>query len=428
MPTIRKGQMNLTNEEYEKLLLGAILIDNHIIEEYPIDAALFDTVKAGEIFRIVLLVIASGAQANIIEVSMRLPADRAYIASLTDNPSAANVGYYIEQLRELSRRRAIVKMARDAMDMVRDYENSSGDIIQECDKMLLDISMDRKAGYKHVSECLGPALDNILEAFNRKGAIGGIDTGFPELNEKTNGWQPQTLDVIGARPGSGKTSIALNMTAAAIRAGHAVGFFSAEMSAPAIIKRMLSDWGNVEYARLNSGLVSNTDLQRVEEAIAKIAKEKLFINDRANISLGEVVSESRRMRSKESVEIIFIDYLSLIANVKGNIPRHEQVAEISRTLKGLARELNIPIVVLSQLTREAQGERPKLSQLRDSGAVEQDADIVALLWNKGYTDDTKQLLNVIFIVEKNRNGSTGDIPMVFRPSRMHFREEGGQGV
>jgi replicative DNA helicase len=212
------------------------------------------------------------------------------------------------------------------------------------------------------------------------------------------------------------------MSTAALRAGNAVGFFSAEMDAKSILKRMISDWGSVDFKRLQSGVMGKGDFASIEEAFRQIVDSRLFINDRPCISLYDLVSSARQMRRKEAIGVLFIDYLSLVTNERRDIPRHEQVAEISRTLKGLARELDIPIVVLSQLTREAQGERPKLSQLRDSGAVEQDADMVILLHALGFTDESRTELKINLIVEKNRNGATGEISMVFKPQVMRFGE------
>lgn len=414
--------MNLISEEYERALLGAILMDSRVLEEYPLSADFFGGSVARKVFETVQALQASGAVPNLVEVARRMPDGAAYIATLTDTITAANVGFYVAELTELYRKRGIVKLARDMTDMVRDFENNSGDILTAVDKALVDIAMNREAGYKPVTAYIEGTIADVMAAYNAKGALSGIDTGFPELNQKTNGWQKQTLNIIGARPGAGKTSIALNMASSAMRTGKCVGFFSAEMSASSLVKRMVSDWGSVEYARLNSGFLCAQDLQRMEEAFQRIAERNLFLNDTPNVKLPALIADSRRMRRKERVDIIFIDYLSLVANERKDIPRHEQVAEISRTLKGLSRELDIPIVVLSQLTREAQGERPKLSQLRDSGAVEQDADTVALLWNRGYSDDTHSAVNVTFILEKNRNGATGDIPMIFKPSRMNFKQ------
>lgn len=414
---------SMQNDEYERALLGQILMDNAVREEYQIDRAIFSVPLNARVYECIEKAMASGAVANIAELARMMPEEAAFIARLTSYPSAANAGYHVAELRELSRRRAIMRMAREASEMTRDYQNKSDDIIAACDRILLEISMNKGGGYRHVSACMDDALAMILKAHELKGKLSGVPTGFDMLDRWTCGWQPGTLNIIGARPGAGKTSIALNMASAALRAGYPVGFFSAEMNAASIIKRMVSDWGLVNFGTLNSGFFSEMDLPKIEKACIDIAATRLYVNDTPNIKLGALIEDARRMKRKEGAGILFVDYLSLVDNKRSDIPRHEQVAEISRTLKCLSRELEIPIIALSQLTREAQGERPKLSQLRDSGGVEQDADMVILLWNKGWTDERHEELDIVFIVEKNRNGQTGDVDMIFKPSRMRFAEK-----
>jgi replicative DNA helicase len=238
----------------------------------------------------------------------------------------------------------------------------------------------------------------------------------------TNGWQNQDYIVIGARPSTGKTAGMLNSATAALRAGKKVGIFSAEMNTRSILLRMVSDWGNIDSKKLRSGFMGSTDALQVGETAQQIGKTGLFINDTPNISFQALVSDARRMVRKEKVEIIFIDYMGLIVNEKNNLKRHEQVSEISRNLKGLARELNIPIVVLSQLTRESHGSKPTIADLRESGSIEQDADLIILLQDLGYTDDSETCKKIKWIVGKQRNGQTGDISMIFKGAYMRMKE------
>jgi replicative DNA helicase len=416
---------NLSNPEYERALLGAILLDNRVLEEHPISAALFSSDFCLEVFRWIEKTIARGAVANIMEIGLMMPQDAAEVANLTDIGTTANSGFHFKQLSETARKRGIAKLARDMGEMAYDENLDADALFAYCDKALLEVSDIRGIGYMPMIDFMRATTKEIGKAIESKGALLGVPTGFSKLDDKTNGWQRQNLIVIGARPGAGKTSIALNMASAALRADVPVGFFSAEMSGPAIIKRMIADWAQVEYKRVQSGLMGTRDIEAITEACERLAVQHLFINDAAGIGLAGLVSDARKMRRRENIGILFIDYLSLISNQQKNVPRHEQVAEISRSLKGLARELDIPVVVLSQLTREAQGERPKLSQLRDSGAVEQDADMVILLFNRGFVDETKSQVKIDLIVEKNRNGATGDISMLFRPGVMRFAELDG---
>ena len=413
--------MNLTNHEYEASLLGCILIDNRVLEEMPIAASFFDLAHHAEIFKMVLAIRAESGEANIVTVSARLPAAASRIAGLTNIGSAANAKFYADTLREFASRRGLMKIAREVAERSTDSDDVDG-IFAYIDRSLLEVAGMTEGGYKIVADYMPGVIDDLRKAFDRKGALSGITTGFPELDEKTCGWQPETMVVIGARPGAGKTSIALNMATTAIKHNYKAGFFSAEMSAHSIILRIIADWGTMDHRRMRNGVLGRADYDKILMAASEIATANLFLNDRPSISLRDLVSESRKMRRREGVDIIFVDYLSLVSNERRDVPRHEQVAEISKTLKALARELQIPIIVLSQLTREAQGERPKLSQLRDSGAVEQDADMVILLHHLGFTDDTKTMVKINLIVEKNRSGATGDLPLLFQPLYMRMRE------
>ena len=415
------GREVTANPAYEKALLGAVLFDNRVMEEYKITSGFFTEQINVEIWREIDRARLRGAQADILEISLMLPDKVAYIANLTDCVTHGNTKVYYDELKELVKRRGFVTVLDMLSAMIRDGRDSQ-DMIEYVERTLTEISADDETGYKHVSACIGGLIEDLQEAARRKGALSGIDTGFPLLNAKNNGWQNQALTIVGARPGAGKTSIALNMTSAALRSGKAVGFFSAEMDAKSIVKRMVADWSKVRYSQLNSGLYASGDMNKIQESCEEIAGSNLFINDRPAIRISDLVSEARRMQRRDNVSVIFIDYLSLVKNDRRDLPRHEQVAEISKTLKQLARELNIPVIVLSQLTREAQGERPKLSQLRDSGAVEEDADMVILLWNQGWVDETSGRLKITLIVEKNRNGPVGDIDMDFEPDLMRFRE------
>lgn len=418
----RGRAVNLTNHEYERCLLGCILLDNRLLDDFRVTPVLFDNDKAREVFREIGKTRAAGHEANIVTIGATMPNDAAFVATLTNVPSAANARFYYDTLAELAKLRGVVAMAREATEQALSG-TKSGDVFEMLDRRMAEIESVREAGYQHVANRMAETIHEIQRAYESKGALLGVPTGFPGLDTLTNGWQRQMMVVIGARPGSGKTSIALNMATAALRDGRGVGFFSAEMSAASIIKRMIADWGTVSHSQLQAGLLSRRDYAGIEAAATAIAESKLFVNDQASIRLQDLVSDARRMRRKEGIDIVFVDYLSLVSNERRDVPRHEQVAEISKAMKGLARELDIPVVVLSQLTREAQGERPKLSQLRDSGAVEQDADMVILLHNLGYDGDTQERVKINLIVEKNRSGATGTIPMLFRPLLMRFGEE-----
>ena len=413
--------MKLDNPEFENALLGCIMLDNRVLDEYAINGALFNNVLSKRIWSQIESARSMGATADIREIALRIPEHAAQIASLTDVPSASNVKYYYDELVELARRRGLFKLARDVSSLAHEAE-SSNEIFSEIDRRLAEIAGTKDAGYKQVSSYIPAVLSDIEYANKNQGKLSGIDTGFAELNNKTNGWQRQDLIIIGARPSRGKTALALNCSSAALRSGNKVGFFSVEMSANSIIKRMISDYACVKFTNIRNGFLSNSDIASIADACSRLASQSLFINDTPSIKLSDLVSDARRMKRNESIDIMFVDYMSIIDNKQTKIPRHEQVAEICATLKGLARELDIPIVSLSQLTRETEGTRPTMANLRDSGALEQDADLIGLLHRVGYTDETRSEAQIDFLLEKNRNGATGDIHMVFKPSYMRFKE------
>lgn len=407
--------------EYEQALLGSILFDNRILDEYEIQPQLFANGFGKQVLHWITQARARGAVADIREVALMMPDQALQVSQLTDAANMANVKVYVNDLKECARLRGMMALSRRIGAMVAD-ELPYSEITDYIDKAMMGIDGMRESGYSHVSAHIPDLISHAHKTWENRGQLSGVPTGFPKLDDMTNGWQAQDYIVIGARPSTGKTAGMLNSAAAALRAGKKVGIFSAEMNTRSILLRMVSDWGNIDSKNLRSGFFSNADLQRLSEASQEIAKTGLYINDTPNIPFSVLVSDARRMRRKEGVDIIFIDYMGLITNEKNNLKRHEQVSEISRNLKGLAREIDIPIVALSQLTRDAHGSKPTIADLRESGSIEQDADLIILLQDMGYTDDTETLKKIKWIVGKQRNGQTGEISMIFKGSYMRMRE------
>jgi replicative DNA helicase len=235
------------------------------------------------------------------------------------------------------------------------------------------------------------------------------------------GMQKQDYIIIGARPSQGKTALALTMINAACKAGKSVGFFSAEMGILSILRRLASLEGSIEADKMRSGWFTPTDFASLRNVCDYLNEAKLYINETPNISLRALVSEAQKMKRNENIDIIFLDYISLVKN-NSSKPRHEQIAEISVEMKGLARSLDIPIVVLSQLRREAQGQKPQLNDLRESGQIEQDADLVCLLHNEGIHNGNPDILKYQLLVEKARNYATKTIDMLFYKKYTRFIE------
>jgi replicative DNA helicase len=417
--------MELTNPATERALLGCILFDNRILDELRVTDDLFSDALNLEIWREIIKARARGSVANASEIYLRLPNKGQYIAQLIENEWFPNSKQYFEDLVELSKQRAFFDMAKGIANRVKDGEYSAS-LAEYCEQSLTAMSENAESGYKHVSAIIPRVITEIEKAHNLKGQLSGIPTGFDKLDQMTNGWQPEYY-VIGARPATGKTSIALNFASTAISSKNVTtglpfkaGFFSAEMSDTSLVKREIADKSSVDHSRIRSGYFASTDLDAIHEAMGDLADKGLFICDTPNINKTALISEARKMRRKEKVDIIFIDYIGLVQNENRDIPRHEQIAEISRAMKGLARELKIPIVVLSQVTRDAEGKRPTMANIRESGDIEQSADGIAFLWDNGeYSQDIEK---ITLIVAKQRSGPIGDIPMLFYKSKMRFRQ------
>lgn len=407
--------------EYERSILGSILVDNRVIEEYDIQDSFFTTDYTRRVWDWIKKTKARGAVANIMEIALGMPDKAAEVATLTDYASMANVGVYIKDLSERSRVQAVMSMMRHVGNMKSDGATYA-EMRDYIDKSMVHIDGLQDVGYKHIRDAVPETIRVLEEIYRNKGKMTGIPTGFQSLDDKTNGWQNQDYIVIGARPSVGKTAGMLNCASSALRHGFKVGIFSAEMNTRSLLTRMISDWGNIESNKLRNGFMAPSDLASLSDVCKNIAETGLYINDTPNISLQALISDARKMKWKEHVDIIFIDYMGLICNEKPNMKRYEQVSEISRNMKGLARELDIPIVVLSQLNRESHGNKPTIADLRESGSIEQDADIIILLQDLGYTDDTETCKKVKWIVGKQRNGSTGEISMIFKGAYMRVRE------
>ncbi len=418
--------MELTNPATERALLGHILFDSRILDEIKVSSSLFSDPLNCLIWQEIEKVRASGCKVDMPTIGMRMRQNAAYIASLTDGVSP-NGAYFVQELSELARMRGFVDIAKGIMLNIKDGEKSAY-LSEYVERELTKMSEHTEDGYKHVSAIIPGVIEEIEKAHKLKGALSGIPTGFEKLDSMLNGWQPEYY-VIGARPSTGKTAIALNCASSALNAtkretglGFKVGFISAEMSARSLIKRDISDRSSVDHSRIRSGFFASGDMDAIQDAMAQLVEKGLYICDIPNITKTQLISESRKMKRKEKIDILFIDYIGLIANENRDIPRHEQIADISRSLKGLSRELGIPIVALSQVTRDAEGKRPTMANIRESGSIEQDSDGILFLWDNGSDDDSGSVQRITLIVAKQRSGPCGDIPLLFHKNKMRFRQ------
>jgi replicative DNA helicase len=439
------------HEEAEKFVLGAIL-------QYTDEDAVDDTVTSlrpedfykgahREIFRVIYALHDKKEPVDIRTVAIELEktgslersGGASYIASLTSAvPTSANIGYYRGIVQELALRRRLIKVSSEITADAYDETKEALSVIEEAERKVLEIADTRQTGeYSSVHDLIFKTVDTIEKINNTQGTYSGIPSGFSDLDDLLDGFQNSEFIVIGARPGTGKTALALSMAAnISIRQKKAVGFFSLEMSNQAIMQRLVASEARLNLRKIRFTKLKDSDLGNLSDAGSRIYDAPLYISDTPGMRLLDLRSQARRMKSKHGVQIIFIDYISLIqADRQYNIPRHEQIAEISRSLKALARELEIPLVVLSQIKRESEDKpTPGLSDIRESSAIEQDADVVLLLYRsrkkkegekdaagKEEKEGPRDIEELTLEVAKQRNGPVDKVRLTFLRNFTRFQ-------
>lgn len=347
-------------------------------------------------------------------------------------PTAANVEEYIKIVEEKAILRRLIDKATDIATEAYNATGSINEVLDHAETGILSVVKTRKGTeFRPIQEVLYKTQEDLEKLSKNKGEITGVPTGFFKLDQITSGFHENELIIIAARPGVGKTAFALNLaTNIAIGAKKTVAIFNMEMSAEQLIMRMLSSTGQIQAGKLKNGNLQHDDWKRVNEAISQLADSKIYIDDTAGMTIGEIRAKCRRLASmKDGLDIIIIDYLQLIQGsdrYKGN--RVQEVTEISRSLKTLAMELHVPVIALSQLSRSVEGKgradkRPILSDLRESGSIEQDADIVAMLHREDYYNRElmqDDISRTELIIAKHRNGPVTTIPLAFKTSTSTF--------
>ncbi|GMO32114.1 MAG: replicative DNA helicase [Termitinemataceae bacterium] len=427
------------NDDAEQATLGAMLLDAEgvSIAQQFLRAEDFYSTANGKIYQAIIdLYDDGGKKADYLTLSDRLEqkgelksvGGKAYIASLTNVvPSSANIEEYAKIVQDCSFRRALLHISAEMNKKVYDISEDSGQLLEHAQKLIFELT-DRKRTLKYRStrETVKDAMAIIEEALKNKKTCTGIPSGFEELDTMTSGFKKAEMIVLGARPSIGKTTFALNVANyIATKTNYKVAFFTLEMSDVLISTRILAAIAQVDSQSMMKGFLSNAEKQRLVDAAGIMYDYPMQITDKSDMKLLDLRTLARQFRSKHDVDIIFIDYLGLITTDYRPNNRYEEITDISRSLKGLARELNIPVIVLAQLGRTAEKERPNLSSLRDSGAIEQDADVVMFLHKKERGDDVKagdalDFVNVELIVAKNRNGPIGTVQLAFRPKFTQF--------
>jgi replicative DNA helicase len=427
------------NLEAERSVLGAILVHNDAFNTAAqvIDGRDFYRDAHRRIFDRMVALSERGEAIDFITLKEELSrggdleevGGPAYVASLVDGvPRATNVEYYARIVKEKATLRNLIYAANKILTNAYEGDQESDLILDDAESSIFAVADDRlKAGFVPMRELVNESFPKIEQLFEHKRLVTGVPTGFVDLDEMTRGLQGGDLVIIAARPSMGKTSLVLNIAQhVAVQADHTVGFFSLEMSKESLFIRLLTSEAQIDSHRLMSGHIADRDYSRISHALEKLSSMRLFIDDTANIGVLEMRAKSRRLQAEHGLSLIVVDYIQLM-NARGRYEnRTLELASISRSLKGLAKELDVPIVVLSQLSRAPESRsdhRPQLSDLRESGALEQDADVVVLIYrDDAYNRDPNNpdAGTAELIVAKQRNGPTGIVRLAFLREQTRF--------
>ena len=351
-----------------------------------------------------------------------------YIAQLPDKvPTTANVERYVKIVEEKSMLRNLVKTANEIINLGYDETENVEDIMDVAEKKIFDV-MQRKnsKGYTPIKDILIDSFTQLENLYNQKGSITGVPSGFVELDRKTAGLHGSELILIAARPAMGKTAFALNIgTYAATRAGCPVAIFSLEMSKEQLANRILCSEALVDSNKVRTGELEDEEWGKLAQTSGELSTAEIYVDDTPGISVMEIRAKCRKLKLEKNIGLVIIDYLQLIqGSGKRGASREQEIAEIGRSLKILAKELNVPVIALSQLSRAVEGRpdhRPMLSDLRESGSIEQDADIVMFLYRDDYYNENSEKKNIAeVIIAKQRSGSTGTVELAWLGSYTKF--------
>lgn len=338
---------------------------------------------------------------------------------ITSVPTSANVRYYANIVKEKSTLRQLIKVTEGISNECYLDKEKVETILETTEKKVFDILQKRNTGdFVGIRDIVFKSLESIESAARNKGSVTGVATGFYDLDYKTAGLQPSDLILIAARPSMGKTAFVLNIAEhVALRSNVTTAIFSLEMSKDQLVKRILSMHSKVDSQSMRSGDLSDDDWLKLVESARTIGNSNLIIDDTSSISIGELRSKCRKFKLEHNLGLVIIDYLQLMSGSKKSESRQQEISEISRSLKGLAREINAPVVALSQLSRAVEqrpDKRPMLSDLRESGAIEQDADVVMFIYRDDYYNRDSEEAGVSeIIIGKQRNGPTGTVKLAW---------------
>lgn len=432
------GKLPPQNIEAEKSMLGAILIDDSVLIDVTdrIQADDFYEKRHGLIFAAMIRLYEGRQPVDLLTLSDELSkkgeldviGGSAYISELTNYvPTAAHATAYADIIATAATRRRLIHVSSEMAEMGYDDSNSTDEMLAKAEAELFQIS-DRELKQDLVSleSILNESFDRIEELHRNKGSLRGVRTGYKDLDNMTAGLQRSDLIILAARPAMGKTTLSTNLALnVATLSKLPTLVFSLEMSKDQLVDRMLADAANVDSWNIRTGNLKDDDFSRLADAMGELAEAPIFIDDTPGLTLLEMRTKARRQAHETPLGLIVVDYLQLIqATGRSDGNRVQEVSEISRGLKLLARELNVPVVALSQLSRSVESRDkkvPQLSDLRESGSIEQDADIVMFIYREDYYNPDTDRKNITdLIIAKHRNGPVGKVELYFHPERLRF--------
>ncbi|KAB7707608.1 replicative DNA helicase [Bacillus aerolatus] len=417
--------------EAEQAVLGAIFLEPAaltVASEILIPEDYYRTAHQ-KIYNMMLKLNDHGKAVDVVTVTEELAAAKEledvggviYLTELAESvPTAANIEYYARIVEEKSLLRRLIRTATTIAQEGYNREDEVDALLNEAEKSIMEVAQRKNtSAFHNIKDVLVRTYDNIELLHNRVGDVTGIPTGFAELDSMTAGFQRNDLIIVAARPSVGKTAFALNIAQnVATKTDENVAIFSLEMGAEQLVMRMLCAEGNINAQNLRTGSLTDEDWRKLTMAMGSLSNSGIFIDDTPGVRIGEIRSKCRRLKQEQGLGMILIDYLQLIqGNGRSGENRQQEVSEISRSLKALARELEVPVIALSQLSRgveQRQDKRPMMSDIRESGSIEQDADIVAFLYRDDYYDKESENKNIIeIIIAKQRNGPVGTVQLAF---------------
>ena len=426
--TLEKSLPN--NVDAERSILGAILLDasvcNQAVEFVTRDDFYLDSHR--RVFDKMVQLSERGGAIDYVTVSDMLRRSGeidqvggvSFVSSLTDGvPRVSNIEHYARIVKGKATLRRLINEANKIISICFEDEEEPQIILDNAERAIFALAEDRiREGFTPIKSVAHQQLESIEKMAGRENMLTGVPTGFTEFDKMTNGLQKTDLIIIAARPSAGKTAMVLTMAQnAALHHQNVVGIFSLEMSKQQLVQRMLCSESRVDAHRLRSGFLNREEWGRLGEGLARLAEGKIFIDDTPGISILEMRAKARRLKAEHGLDLLIIDYMQLMSG-RGRVEsRQQEVSQISRDLKGLAKELNVPVVALSQLSRAPEtrtDHKPQLSDLRESGSIEQDADVVAFIFREEVYNETEENKGIAeLIIGKQRNGPIGSIKMAF---------------